>query len=188
MNCEEFESMLNVALDQRDNPRHNKMLRQHAESCDPCSRTLDIYSAIGAFSSTESDVTVSRIDRRRVSTYVMTLAAAAAVLFVLLSPVGDLFNMPADQVGMAHAAPTNGESQNETTDSATENQSSRDPEFWQRRQFSEMVPLDGFVIKVPRAPNLQDVGQSINSVWQRLQADSYVMPFLKQGALFWIPR
>ena len=181
MNCQEFESTLNVMLDLRENPRSDSALMEHSDNCDFCSTSLEIYAAMGEY--TEKAKPTSLDARRRFTGYVAAVTAAA-LLFLLLTPLGDYFAREQGQVNMAHAnvsPPANG-------DAVNSGQTVHDPEFWQKRPLSQMVPLNKFAFQVPQAPNLEEVGQSINSVWKSIQEDQFLLPIIKQSALFWMPK
>lgn len=186
MKCQEFETLLNECLDQREDPRQHPALRDHADQCRSCESSLEIYAAIGEFG--ELSLTKSIAEKRRMSGY-LTAAAAAALLFVLLGPLGNFFSNESGNVNLAHAN-TGGIGENETIGLQPSNgenqvQGSR---FWQNRKFASMVPIEQIAYAVSQPPNLQEMGRSINTVLKTIQEDEFLIPIIKQGALLWIPR
>lgn len=183
MNCQEFESTLNDVLDERKNPSEHPILVDHSKICDDCSELLGIYTSMGEYSQpVECFQKIERPDSpadrsRWRSAYI--LGATAAAILLLLGPVGGLWNPDPEVVNVAKWNESPAVAQTDTLAEETSTVSQSEPRFWSRPRLLEKIAF-------PEPPNLQTVGQSINSVWKSIQEDEYLLPIIRQGALIWV--
>lgn len=205
MNCEQFESLLNEVLDQRESPQEEIRLAGHAAACPPCAELLEVYTALGQLQTDpafEPNVTATRSARG----YVVA-ALAATILAVLLGPVSEFFPRSEQRLNLAHADPQpllpqvlspeseqrlegplpaaqsiNRESNGNQIGAARPIASL---EGWGWRMPPGLVVPTEFPLADPR--RFVEMGESLNHVWKSIQGEQYLLPLLKQGALFWVP-
>lgn len=184
MKCKEFESSLNELLDLRRDPESDSTLLAHAQECPECEQTLEYYSA---FAQLGQSVTLDPTPAQQQRPYAyFAIGTAAAILLFLLSPLANIGNQNnGNAMNIAKAAP--GEHVLDANRTAKNTRLAKiDSEFWQRRSLANIRLMEGFAFRVPEAPNLQQVGQSINSMWKSIQEDDFLLPIIQQSALLWM--
>lgn len=193
MNCDQFEIAVNEVLDQRLAPGEDPDLLQHASECPACEELLQIYSAMSDFapvelepihSFAESKASVKQPRPQNGRLIAGTCVSAALVLMLLALPIGNLMDArnPAVNVARANTESSNADTSNVTTAPISADKNTAPPfTFVDRNGILNELPFD-----VAIRDDLRQMERSFTNVWKTIQEDEYLIPIIRQGALFWM--
>lgn len=159
-------------------------LAQIGKSYNAASETLSVASKEPTHSNQNADrrnrkITTSAANdnQRSIGTYhYAVLGCAASMIFLMLTPLGTALFTPEPEVSGLAKAELRSDSDS-TPEAKPAAQPSRVNMVNNRLgQFTD-------ALADKRLPELQRVGESLNSVWRTIQEDEYFLPIIGQGAL-----
>ncbi|MEE2639112.1 MAG: hypothetical protein VX768_00675 [Planctomycetota bacterium] len=177
MNCREFEEKLNDLLDRRSDTRKDLQLLGHAKICRDCAQSWEIYAGFDELGSDQRPQTKKGWPIRG---YV-AIGIAASILLFLLSPLGTVWlgepDVPGQMVQLDTVELNLRAAELESRGEEARQTGSEVNRFWQDRPFIKEFAL-------PQPPEFEKMGASINSVWETIREDPFLVPIIKHGALY----